>query len=427
MQNIYDTLNERGFIKQVTSENIRNVLEKPITCYIGFDPTASSLHIGSLLPIMALAHFQRAEHRPIAIVGGATAMIGDPSGKDKTRTMLSGGQIEENLKGIKNQLSRVIDFREDKALILNNADWLGNIKYIDFLRDIGICFSVNKMMTAECFKIRFDKEEGLTFLEFNYMLLQAYDFLYLNKKYNCILQMGGDDQWSNILAGIDLIRRKNQCETLGLTFPLIITATGVKMGKTEKGTVWLEETKTSVNDFYQYWRNVDDRDVKRFLYYFTFLDKKKIEEICNAEGESLNKTKSILAYQVTKLIHGGEKSFNALLYEKNNFNINDNDWNYILKFCDIENQSINIISGEANTFEISKADIEKGIKLSSFMADKKIVSSSSEAKRLIQQNGIQINNKPISDFNFKISESCFIDGKMELNKGKKSKYKILIS
>jgi len=298
MSEVFEVLQSRGFVEKTThDQELDAYLEHgPATCYIGFDPTASSLHIGSLVPIMALAHMQRCGHRPIALVGGGTGMVGDPSGKTEMRKMLTRKAIDENAAGIKRQLSRFIDFAEDRALLLNNADWLSDLTYIGFLRDIGRHFSVNRMLKAESYRMRLDAEEGLSFIEFNYMLLQAYDFLQLHADHGCRLQMGGSDQWGNIVAGIELVRKLKQETVFGITFPLITTSAGVKMGKTAKGAVWLDPDRTTPYDYYQYWVNSDDRDVVRFLSLFTFLPMTEIEAVKSFEGSDLNLAKSVLAY-----------------------------------------------------------------------------------------------------------------------------------
>ena len=307
---VFDVLKERGFIEQVTDEKrISEILEGRVTCYIGFDPTASSFHVGNLVPIMSLAHMQKHGHRPIALVGGGTGLVGDPSGKDEMRQIMTYEEISKNAEAQKRQFSRFLDFSEDRALLLNNADWLTKLNYIDFLRDIGVHFSVNRMLAAESVKIRL--ETGLSFLEFNYQLLQAYDFWYQFKYYNCLIQMGGSDQWGNIVAGIDLIRRLEGEQAYGITFPLIMTADGRKMGKTEKGAVWLDPEKTSPYEYYQFWINTDDRDVKRFLALFTFLSMEEVEEFGKLEGADLRKAKEKLAFEATKIVHGEEEAEKA--------------------------------------------------------------------------------------------------------------------
>ncbi|MBW2649033.1 MAG: tyrosine--tRNA ligase, partial [Deltaproteobacteria bacterium] len=317
----YDILCERGFIEQVTDEeSIRNLLEREnITCYIGFDPTAASLHIGSLVPIMSLMHMQHCGHRPIALVGGGTALIGDPSGKTEMRRILTRDKIDANAEAIKKQLSRYLDFGEGKALLLNNADWLAELNYVEFLRDIGRCFSVNRMLAAESYRMRLEK--GLNFIEFNYMLLQSYDFYYLCRNYGCILQMGGNDQWGNIVAGIDLTRRLEEKKIYGITFPLLTTSHGHKMGKTEKGTVWLDASLTTPYDYFQYWINTEDADVKRFLALFTLLPIGEIRESEKLVDSELNMAKAVLAFEATKITHGQNAAVAAWGAAVNNFGL----------------------------------------------------------------------------------------------------------
>ena len=294
MKNVYDVLVERGFIEQVSDEaGVRAVVEEPITCYIGFDPSASSFHVGNLVPIMALAHMQHHGHRPITIVGGGTGMIGDPSGKTEMRKMLTREQIEANVQAQKTQLACYLDFEGGKALILNNADWLTKLNYIEFLRDIGRHFSVNRMLAAEAYRVRL--ETGLSFIEFNYMLLQAYDFLHLYREYGCVLQMGGSDQWGNILAGVDLTRRVEGATVYASVFPLITTSSGAKMGKTEAGAVWLDRERVSPYEYYQFWINTEDPDVERFLALFTFLPMDRVKELGRLQGADLREAKEVLA------------------------------------------------------------------------------------------------------------------------------------
>ena len=310
MRNAYDVLSERGFIKQVTHEGLREMLEKEkVTFYIGFDPTADSLHVGHFVALMAMAHMQRAGHRPVALIGGGTCMIGDPSGKTDMRKMMSIEQIDENANKFKKQIGKFLDFSDGKALMVNNADWLRGLNYIEFLREVGAHFSVNRMLTAECYKRRMEK--GLTFLEFNYMLMQAYDFLELNREYGCTLQMGGDDQWSNILAGADLIRRKEQKAAFGMTFTLLLKSDGKKMGKTESGALWLDPEKTSPYEFYQYWRNVDDADVEKCLALLTFLPMDEVHRLGSLKDEKINEAKEVLAYELTSMIHGKDEADKA--------------------------------------------------------------------------------------------------------------------
>ncbi|HHU63778.1 MAG TPA: tyrosine--tRNA ligase, partial [Clostridiales bacterium] len=311
MNNVFDTLKERGYIAQTTHEKeIRELLGKEsVTFYIGFDPTADSLHVGHFIQVMVMTHMQRAGHRPIVLLGGGTTMVGDPTGKTEMRKMMSQETINANAQAFKKQLSKFLDFSDDKAIMVNNADWLLNLNYIDFLREVGVHFSVNRMLTAECFKTRLEK--GLSFLEFNYMLMQSYDFLQLYRKYNCKLQLGGDDQWSNIIGGVELIRRVESAPAYGMTFTLLTTSEGKKMGKTEAGALWLDPNKTSPYDFYQYWRNVDDADVKKCLSLLTFLPMDEVNRLAGLPGEKINDAKKILAYEVTKIVHGKEEADKA--------------------------------------------------------------------------------------------------------------------
>ena len=313
MKNAMDILRERGFIEQTTHDaELRDYLETgKITCYIGFDPTASSLHVGSLIPIMALANMQKCGHRPIALVGGGTGLVGDPSGKTETRKLQTMEQVDENVVGIKKQLSQYLDFDAEKAILVNNADWLTDLKYIPFLRDIGKHFSVNRMIKSESYRMRLEAEDGLNFIEFNYMLLQAYDYLELFDRMGCRLQMGGSDQWGNIVAGIELIRRIRQQSAFGITFPLITTSSGAKMGKTAKGAVWLDPDRTTPYDYYQFWVNTDDGDVTRFLSLFTFLPMEEIQQTTQLKNADLNCAKSVLAFEATSLAHGFEEAINA--------------------------------------------------------------------------------------------------------------------
>lgn len=407
MPNVYDTLMERGFIQQAThEEEIRELFEKEkVTFYIGFDPTADSLHVGHYLAMIAMAHMQRAGHRPIALVGGGTAMVGDPSGKTDMRKMLTKEQIEHNAASIKKQLQRFIDFTDNKAILVNNADWLMNLNYVDFLRDIGVHFSVNRMLTAECFKQRMEK--GLSFLEFNYMLMQGYDFYELNKRYGCVLQMGGDDQWSNILAGADLIRRKEGKPAYGLTFTLLTNSEGKKMGKTVAGAVWLDPEKTSPFDFYQYWRNVDDADVRKCLSLLTFVPMDEVNRLSSLEGEKINEAKKVLAYEVTKLVHGEEEAVKAKNAAEALF----------------EN------AGDAATVpgtSISKETLSENPRLVDILVLTGLAPSKAEGKRLIKQGGIYLNEERIDDFDREITSDDFKNGSMMIRKGKKVHHKVVI-
>lgn len=420
MDNVFDVLSARGFIKQTTTPELRAVFAKPLTCYAGFDPTADSLHVGHMLPVMALAHLQRAGHRPIALVGGATARIGDPSGKDVMRSMLSEEQLAHNLAGLRAQLGKILDFSAG-ALLVNNGDWLNRQNYIDFLREVGVHFSVNRMLAAECFKARLDKAAGLSFLEFNYMLLQAYDFLHLFRAERCVMQLGGDDQWSNMLAGMDLIRRVTTKEAVAFTLPLLTTASGGKMGKTEKGAVWLDAVRTPVNEFYQYWRNSDDRDVERFLKYFTFVSMADIARYSTWHDRGLNKAKSILAYRVTELVHGKDTATAALAFERQQFGMPDADWEALRRECDIAAEAT-AVAAELNIITISAVDLAAGKPLVKVMAAAGIVASLSEGRRLIQQKGISLNGEPVTDIAMVLTAAHLPDGRAELTRGKKQKY-----
>ena len=343
---ILDVLKERGFIAQTTFEDeLYKQLEEPTTFYVGFDPTADSLHIGHYIPIMAMAHMQRAGHRPIALMGGGTAMIGDPSGKTDMRKMMTVETIDHNVECIKQQMSRFLDFSGDKAIIVNNADWLRNLNFIEFMRDIGAMFSVNKMLTADCYKTRMATDNGLSFLEFTYMLMQSYDFLELFHRYGCRLEMGGNDQWSNMLGGADLVRRKDSEKAFACTFQLLLTHDGKKMGKTEKGALWLDPNKTSPFDFYQYWRNVDDADVEKCLGLLTFLPMDEVRRLGALQGSEINEAKKVLAFEVTKLVHGEEEAQKAA----------DAAWDVIQmnKYSLIEDKSI-VANGTTITDEDAK-------------------------------------------------------------------------
>lgn len=400
MKNVYDILQERGFIEQVThEEEIRNLLGKEsVTFYIGFDPTADSLHAGHFLQMMVMAHMQRAGHRPIVLIGAGTAMIGDPSGKTEMRKMLTVEEIRRNSEKLKKQFSRLIDFENGRAIMANNADWLMDLKYIPFLREIGRHFSVNRMLTAECYKGRLEK--GLSFLEFNYMIMQSYDFLELYRKYNCKLQMGGNDQWSNIIGGVDLIRRVENASVYGLTFTLLTTSEGKKMGKTETGTIWLDAEKTPPYDFYQYWRNVDDRDVEKCLALLTFLPMEEVKRLAALEGAEINKAKEILAYEITKLVHGEEEAKKADAAAK-------------ALFADGTD-----LNGVPST-EIPGFEFEKGIHILDLLMQVGLASSKSDGRRLIQQGGLYIEDERVNDIDLIIYKKDFHDGQLMLRKGKK--------
>jgi len=398
---VYDTLQERGYIEQATHEQeIRELLASgPVTFYIGFDPTADSLHVGHFIQIMVMMRMQQAGHKPIALLGGGTAMVGDPSGRTDMRKMLTLEQINRNAESFKQQFSRFIDFGEGKAIMVNNADWLLKLNYVEFLRDIGKHFSVNKMLAAECFKNRLEK--GLSFLEFNYMLMQSYDFLELYRKYNCRLQMGGSDQWSNIIFGVDLIRREENASAYGLTFRLLTTSEGKKMGKTEAGAVWLDPKKTKPYDFYQYWRNVDDPDVKNCLALLTLLPMEEVNRLGNLPGEKINMAKEVLAYEVTKLVHGEEEARNAQKGARTLF----------------AGESDGI--GSVPSTGIAKDRLEKGLDVLTLLLETGLVSSKSEGRRLVEQGGIYIGQERIDDFNRPVTLADFTENSLLLRKGKK--------
>lgn len=400
MGNVYDVLLERGFIQQMThQEEIRELLEKEkVTFYIGFDPTADSLHIGHFLTVMAMAHMQQAGHIPIALMGGGTGMVGDPTGRTDMRSMMSKETIQHNVDCFKKQLSRFITFDNDNAIIANNADWLLNLNYIDFLREIGIHFSVNRMLTAECFKTRMEK--GLSFLEFNYMLMQSYDFLELNRKYNCKLQLGGNDQWANIIGGVELIRRTENKPAYGMTFTLLTTGEGKKMGKTMGGAVWLDPEKTSAYEFYQYWRNIDDRDVENCLGLLTFLPMDEVRRLGSFKDTEINKAKEVLAYEVTKIVHGEEEALNAQQASKALFEGGTN-------------------VGSIPTTEIPASEFEEGVDIITLLQKINLIPSRSEGRRLIQQNSIKINGKITNSIEQKITQNDFDNSLLTIQKGKK--------
>jgi tyrosyl-tRNA synthetase len=418
---VYDILEERGFIEQVTDEaGIRQLLRGKVTCYIGFDPTASSFHVGNLVPIMSLAHMQRHGHRPIALVGGGTGLVGDPSGKDQMRQIMTYEEIRQNAEGQKRQFARFIDFSEGRALLLNNADWLTKLNYIDFLRDVGVHFSVNRMLAAESIKIRL--ETGLSFLEFNYQLLQAYDFWYQFKHYTCLIQMGGSDQWGNIVAGIDLIRRLEGKQAYGITFPLIMTADGKKMGKTERGAVWLDPTQTSSYEYYQFWVNTDDRDVKRFLALFTFLPMEEVEKYGELRGADLRKAKEVLAFEATKIVHGEEEAKKARNASKTLFIFPKS----IESGEELGTPTI-VVQDSIPTTLIDEERINKGIPAFKLFEIATLCASSSEARRLIEQGGAYINNKKVEKFDELIKTENFgTNGVILLRAGKKKFHRIKV-
>ena len=403
MSNVLDELLDRGYIKQFTHEaETRELLEKEkITFYIGFDPTADSLHVGHFIALMFMAHMQRAGHRPIALLGGGTAMVGDPSGKTDMRKMLTKEQIQHNVDSIKKQMERFIDFSDDKAILVNNGEWLLNLNYVDFLRDVGTHFSVNRMLSAECFKQRLEK--GLSFLEFNYMLMQGYDFYVLNQKYGCKMQLGGDDQWSNMIAGVELVRRKAQGEAFAMTCTLLTNSQGQKMGKTVGGALWLDAEKTSPFDFYQYWRNVDDADVEKCLALLTFVPMDEVRRLGSLEGAQINEAKKVLAYEVTKLVHGEEEAKKA------------------------QDAANALFSGGADMSNVPTVTVSRdvlGTSLLDVLANNKIVPSKSEGRRLIQQGGLSINGEKVVEVSRTLTEEDFKDGSALIKRGKKNYNKI---
>ena len=398
---IYEELQARGLIAQVTDEPlIRDLVNNgKATFYIGFDPTADSLHVGHFMALCLMKRLQEAGNRPIALIGGGTAMIGDPSGRTDMRQMMTKETIQHNCECFKKQMSRFIDFSEGKALMVNNADWLLDLNYVDVLREVGAHFSVNRMLTAECYKQRMEK--GLSFLEFNYMIMQSYDFYALYQKYGCNLQFGGDDQWSNMLGGTELIRRKLGKDASAMTITLLLNSEGKKMGKTQKGAVWLDPEKTSPFEFYQYWRNVADADVLKCLRMLTFLPLEQIDEMDKWEGSQLNKAKEILAFELTKLVHGEEEAAKAQEAAKALFVKGG-------------------VAGSVPTKEYPQAALDEGIDILTLLVESKLAPTRSEARRLVQQGGVSVNDVKVPSFDTKYSNADFNeDGALMIRKGKK--------
>ena len=406
---VFDELKARGMIAQMTNEEkIRELMEtQKIKFYIGFDPTADSLHVGHFVQIMVMAHMQRAGHVPIALFGGGTGMIGDPSGKTDMRKMLTKETIQHNIDCFQKQMSKLVDFSDGKALMVNNADWLLNLNYIEFLREVGVHFSVNRMLAAECYKQRL--ERGLSFFELNYMIMQSYDFLVLSRKYGCQLEFGGDDQWSNIIGGVELNRRMDGREVCGMTFNLLQTSDGRKMGKTEKGAVWLDPDKTSPYEFYQYWRNVDDADVINCMKMLTFIPLDEIAEYEKLEGSALNQAKDKLAFEVTKLIHGEEEALKAQSAAKALFGSS----------ADTEHMPTTALKAEqfAEDCTITVIDI---------LVAASLAKSKGEARRLIEQGGITVDDERVTDIAKAVSKADFEKGHVLVKKGKKVFHKIVI-
>lgn len=401
---IFDVLKERGYIAQCTNEDeVRKMLaNEKVTFYVGFDPTADSLHVGHFLGLMVMAHMQRAGHRPICLVGGGTGTVGDPSGRTDMRKMLTDEDIEYNCNRFKEQMARFIDFSDDKALIVNNGDWLRKLNYIELLRDVGPHFTVNRMLTAECYKNRMEK--GLTFLEFNYMIMQSYDFLELHRRYNLKLEMGGDDQWSNIIGGVELTRRKTGDAVYGLTFTLLTKSDGKKMGKTAGGALWLDKEKTPVYDFYQYWRNVDDADVEKCLALLTFLPMEEVHRLGSLQDAAINEAKKVLAYEVTKLVHGQEEADKAQAAAEAVFGGSGSNENMPTIQLTAENE---------------------GQKLLDILVAGQVFESKGEGRRLIKQNGLSLNDAKVADPDYILTDGDFTDGEAIVRKGKKKFYRLV--
>ncbi len=405
---VFEELKRRGLIAQATHEDeIEKLLNnEKVTFYIGFDATADSLHVGHFLQLVVMRHLQKAGHRPVALLGTGTTMIGDPTGKTDMRKMLTPEEINHNAECFRRQMSKFVDFSDDKALIVRNGDWLLDMNYMTFLREVGVHFSVNRMLTAECFKTRLEK--GLSFLEFNYMLMQSYDFLHLSRSLGCKLELGGDDQWSNILGGVDLVRRVDDKQVYGMTFTLLTTREGKKMGKTEKGALWLDPEKTSPYEFFQYWRNVNDDDVINCLKLITFVPIEEIEQMEHLTGSELNPVKERLAYEVTKMVHGEEEANKALEAAKNIF-------------------ASNMVSENMPTTEISEEEFTDGnIGILSLLVKSNLAPSNAEARRLINGGGIAVNDEKICDPAFKVAKAQFKDNSIIIKKGKKIFHKITI-
>ncbi len=407
MANVFDVLNERGYIDQVThEEELRELLEKEsVAFYIGFDATADSLTLGHFLQMMVMMHMQRAGHKPIALLGGGTTMIGDPSGKSDMRKVLTREMIDHNAECFKEQFKRFLDFNDDRAIMVNNADWLMDLNFVNFMREIGVHFSVNRMLTFDCYKNRL--EQGLTFFEFGYMLMQSYDFLYLYRHHNCKMQLGGSDQWSNIIGGYELVRKLEQDKVYGMTFKLLTTAAGTKMGKTEKGTIWLDREKTSPYELFQYLRNVDDRDVEKFLALLTFLPMDEVRRLSALKDAEINMAKEVLAYEVTQMVHGKEDADKAL------------------------EASRSLFAGSADSESIPSTDMdaeifEEGIGILDLMRELGLIKTNSEGRRLVEQGGITIDGEKVEAVDRMVSLDDFKDGRILIRKGKKVYHQVKI-
>ncbi len=408
MEHILDILKERGFIAQMTFEDeLYEQLKSPITFYVGFDPTADSLHIGHYIPIMAMAHMQKAGHKPIALMGGGTAMIGDPSGKTDMRKMLTVETIDQNVECIRKQMSRFLDFSDGKALIVNNGDWLRHLNFIDFMRDIGSQFSVNRMLTADCYKARMATENGLSFLEFTYMLMQSYDFLELFHRYGCRLEMGGNDQWSNMLGGADLVRKKENEKAFACTFQLLLTHDGRKMGKTEAGALWLDPMKTSPYNFYQYWRNVDDKDVEKCLALLTFLPMEEVRRLGALKDAEINEAKKVLAYEVTKLVHGEEEARRAAEAAHALF-------------------AGGSLAENVPTVELSEEELLQDARVSTMLVKSGLCKSQSDARKQIEQNAVSVGDQKVTDVAAVITREMIGKDGIMIKKGKKGFCRITV-
>ena len=400
MQNVFNTLERRGYVEQLTHpEEIKKLFEKEcVPFYIGIDPTADSLHVGHFISLMVASHMQKAGHKPIILMGGGTAIIGDPSGKTDMRRMMSREEINHNVECCKKQLEKFVSFEgENAAIVVNNADWLLDLKYVEFMRNIGSLFSVNKMLAADCYKNRM--ETGLTFFEMGYMLMQSYDFLHLYNKYGCKLEMGGNDQWSNIIGGVNLIRKVGHDDSFGLTFKLLTTKEGKKMGKTEKGALWLDPEKTSPYEFYQYWRNIDDSEVENVMKMLTFLPVEEIEKLTHVEGEKINEAKKVAAYEITKLVHGEENAKKA------------------------QEAAKALFEGKGNTENMPTVEVEEDSSILDAIITAGFASSKGQAKTLIAQGGITLNDEKVSDIGLKLSKDL-LEKEVILRKGKKSYCKL---
>ena len=407
--NVFDVLEERGFIKQTTHEKeVRDLLEnEKVTFYIGFDPTADSLHVGHFMQIIIMMYMQKYGHKPLVLIGGGTGMVGDPSGRTDMRKLMTKDIVDDNCRQFEETFGKFLDFSENGAIIDNNANWLLDLNYVDFIRTIGRHFSVNTMLRADCYKNRM--ESGLSFLEFNYMLMQSYDFLELYKRYNCKMQFGGDDQWSNILGGVDLVRRELSEQAYGMTFKLLTTSEGKKMGKTEKGALWLDETKTTPYEFYQYWRNVEDADVGNCLSLLTFLPMEEVNRLASLEGAEINKAKEILAFEVTELVHGKEKADQAQQAAKALFSSAGSD-------AGMEN---------VPTTEIERVKFEgEGFGVVDLIRELALVPSNSEGFRTIKQGGLSIDDEKITDTKLRVTTEIFKDDSILIRKGKKSYHRV---